>query len=114
MIPLSISLAALAVSIYAWRLAVKQKKKAAETIKTLRQSQDELLKEHSALRLLCNYKTACLYKYSIREDRIGFAVCKERDGRCCVIKYFDDEDMDFNRLEAEDLIEKLNEVMPDI
>ena len=109
MIPFLISLAALALSIYAWRLAVKQKKKAAATITSLRDSVSRLNKELYGYRLLCNGSLSGLFQYTIRKYTASVAVCKERDGDCCIIKYFADDDRDYNIRCAEELLEKLRE-----
>lgn len=99
-----ISLIALALSIAAWALAVRQNRKLFQLIK----AQGEIIDVYRAsatdrkpyyfMRLIDGDKI-CVYRHTIN----GLYAL-----RSCV-KVFTDPDQEFNRREAEELIEKLNE-----
>lgn len=114
MIPFIISLTGLALSIIAYLLASRQNKKLA---KELRKEKDysyalwhdhlEVLKERRELVTLCCFTAKD--SFTIKNTAHGVTVCKRLGNVECVIKEFADPDQDFNRQQAEELIEKLNE-----
>lgn len=124
----TITLIAFALSAFALCLAgfvnrrlVKQNKKLSNQLKAHEQSRHEqqLLAEmtnnlaNSCMRYinLCYNETKDGYVFKIADWKDRCAVIKTTaDGTTsCIIKEFTDPDQDFNRREAEELVEKLNE-----
>lgn len=59
---------------------------------------------------LCNIAPDSFGKnFVIIESEHSVSVCKKHGDKYCIIKEFIDPDQDFNRREAEELVEKLNE-----
>ena len=128
MIPLIINLIAFALSVFALCLAVfvnrklvKQNKKLSKQLKAHEQSRREqqFFAEmtnnlaNSCMRYmdLCYNLTKGGYVFKIVEWKDRCAVIKTTadENTSCIIKEFTDPDQDYNRLCAEELVEKLNE-----
>lgn len=123
MIPLTISLIAFALSAFALILAVvvnrrlvKKNKELTRQLSDCIDGKDSFCREAQAyykqldrLRFMCDTTYGCSYIIKTYEDSETVAVCKVKCGEECIIKLFVDPDQDFNRREAEELVEKLNE-----
>lgn len=85
-----------------------------EELKTVQIAKDRYYKSRDeALRFksLCLDYTTTSYKFYCVNTEEGCMVIKARENEkiFCIIKTFTDPDQDFNRREAEELVEKLNE-----
>ena len=128
MIPLIINLIAFALSAFAFGLAVfvnrrlvKHNKELLEQLKAYEESRHEqqFLAEmtnnlaNSCMRYvdLCYNLTKGGYLFKIvdRKDRCEVIKTTVNENTPCIIKEFTDPDQDYNRLCAEELVEKLNE-----
>lgn len=128
MIPLTINLIAFALSAFALCLAffvnrrlVRENKELLgrlnllqEELKTVQIAKDRYYKSRDeALRFksLCLDFTTTSYKFYCVNTEDGCMVIKARENEkiFCIIKEFTDSDQDYNRLCAEELVEKLNE-----
>ena len=128
MIHLAINLIAFALSAFAFGIAgfvnrrlVKQNKKLLKQLKAHEQSRHEqqFLAEmtnnlaNTCMRYmnLCYNKTKDGYVFKIvdRKDRCEVIKTTADGTTSCIIKEFTDPDQDYNRLCAEELVEKLNE-----
>lgn len=128
MIHLTINLIAFALSAFALWLAVfvnrrlvKQNKKLLKQLKAHEQSRHE---QQFFAEMTNNLANSCMRYvdlcYNLTKDGYVFKIVDRKD-RCevikttvdentpCIIKEFTDPDQDFNRREAEELVEKLNE-----
>lgn len=102
MIPLIISLTAAALSLAAAAVAAVRVRRLAARLKSQKAFAD-------ALNRLCAPSDPIEHRF-ITMDFIGsVVVLKCRDGMVCLVKKFTDPDKNFNRLCAEELVEKLNE-----
>ena len=125
---LIINLIAFALSAFAFVLAVVAKRGLArqnkellgrlnllqEELKTVQIAKDRYYKSRDeALRFksLCLDYTTTSYKFYCVNTEDGCMVIKARENEkiFCIIKEFTDPDQDYNRLCAEELVEKLNE-----
>lgn len=113
MILFIILITGLALSI-AYLLASRREKKLAKELKkekdysnALWRDHLEVLKERRELVTLCCFSAKD--SFIIKSTSHGIAVFKKIADKDCVIKEFTDPDQDFNRRQAEELIEKLNE-----
>ena len=128
MIPLIINLIAFALSAFALWLAVfvnrrlvKENKELLKQLKTHEQSRHE---QQFLAEMTNNLANSCMRYvdlcYNLTKDGYVFKIVDRKD-RCevikttvdentsCIIKEFNDPDQDYNRLCAEELVEKLNE-----
>lgn len=128
MIHLTINLIAFALSAFALWLAVvvnrrliKQNK---ELLKQLKAHEEYLHKQQFFVKMTNNLANSCMsyidlccnetkdgYVFKIADWKDRCAVIKTTvdETASCIIKEFNDPDQDFNRREAEELVEKLNE-----
>ena len=128
MIPLIINLIAFALSAFAMCLAVvakrgfaRQNKRLLKQIKAHEQSRHEqqfLAEMTNNLANTCmRYMNLCynltkggyVFKIVDRKDRCEVIKTTADGTTSCIIKEFNDSDQDYNRLCAEELVEKLNE-----
>ena len=116
MIPLIITLIAFALSAFAMCLAVfvnrklvKQNKELTEQLRIELLDNDVLRDFYNKRNELCTSTDATKCRYETIATQYGFVVCKFIGKEYCIIKTFTDPDQDFNRREAEELVEKLNE-----
>lgn len=116
MIPLTINLIAFALSVFAFGLAVFAKCRLMIENKELAEQLRIALLDNAVLRDLYNKRNelctsidATKCRYETIATQYGFVVCKFIDKEYCIIKTFTDPDQDYNRLCAEELVEKLNE-----
>lgn len=124
MIHLTINLIAFAISAFALcsrRRLIKQNRELLgrlnllqEELKTVQIAKDRYCKDRDeALRfkMLCLDYTTASYKFYCVNTEDGCMVIKARENEkiFCIIKEFNDPDQDYNRLCAEELVEKLNE-----
>lgn len=101
---LTIDLIAFAVSAFALILAVVVNRRHIKQIKVLKEKIDRYIKAD-------NCTTPSYFVNKTTDGRIGVERSCLIDGyiHSTVIKLFTDSDQDFNRREAEELVEKLNE-----
>lgn len=116
MIHLTINLIAFALSAFALWLAVvvnrrliKRNKVLTEQLRITLLDNDALRDSYNKRNELCTSINATKCRFETIATQYGFVVCKFRDKEYCIIKTFTDPDQDFNRREAEELVEKLNE-----
>ena len=116
MIHLIITLIAFALSAFAFGLAVfvnrrlvKQNKELTEQLRIALLDNDVLRDLYNKRNELCTSIDATKCRFETIATQYGFVVCKFIDKEYCIIKEFTDPDQDFNRREAEELVEKLNE-----
>lgn len=116
MINLTINLIAFALSAFALWLAVVAKRGLARENKELTEQLRIALLDNAVLRDLYNKRNelctsidATKCRFETVATQYGFVVCKFIDKEYCIIKTFTDPDQDYNRLCAEELVEKLNE-----
>ena len=116
MINLTINLIVFALSAFALCLAVVAKRGLVKQNKELTEQLRIALLDNAVLRdfynkrnELCTSTDATKCRYETIATQYGFVVCKFMDKECCIIKTFTDPDQDYNRLCAEELVEKLNE-----
>lgn len=113
---LILNLIAFAVSAFALILAVvvnrRLIKRNKELIKQIEHRDSLLASNKRTTQILLNLCTEThpdSIEYTIEESKYGYVnVCKRAGGVSGVIKCFTDSDQDFNRREAEELVEKLN------
>lgn len=104
MIQLTISLAALALSIFAWILARRQNRKLVAKIKEQKKMIDRYVKADNDI-------SPTYFVATTKDEHIGVCRYSTVDGyihKTC-IKLFTDPDQDFNCRQAEELVEKLRE-----
>lgn len=123
MIHLIINLIAFALSAFALWLAVfvnrKLVKQNKELLGTLKESESNFMYARNRImsyQALCNLIPDPDYvrRYGTEYFKIDksdrwVSVVKVYENRRCIVKIFDDPDQDYNRLCAEELVEKLNE-----
>lgn len=116
MIPLIINLIVFALSAFAmWfvffvnRRLVKQNKELTEQLRIALLDNDVLRDFYNKRNELCTSIDATKCRYETIATQYGFVVCKFIDKEYCIIKTFTDPDQNYNRLCAEELVEKLNE-----
>lgn len=116
MIHLTINLIAFVLSAFAFVLAVfvnrrlvKQNKELTEQLRIALLDNDVLRDLYNKRNELCTSIDATKCRFETIATQYGFVVCKFIDEEYCIIKTFTDSDQDFNRREAEELVEKLNE-----
>lgn len=101
MLPLLLSLIALALGVCALILAESQNRKLIRAAKHWRG-------EYDRVKALCDSIRPTHHSFIIVRDSYGScAVCKKKNGLLCVIKAFIDSDTDFNLRQAEELVEKI-------
>ncbi len=107
---------AFALSAFALCLAVVAKRGLARENKELTEQLRIALLDNAVLRdfynkrnELCTSTDATKCRYETIATQYGFVVCKFIDKEYCIIKTFTDPDQNYNRLRAEELVEKLNE-----
>lgn len=107
---------AFALSAFAFGLAVFAKRRLVREDKELTEQLRIALLDNAVLRELYNKRNelctsidATKCRYETIATQYGFVVCKFMDKEYCIIKTFTDSDQDYNRLCAEELVEKLNE-----
>lgn len=116
MISLIINLIAFALSAFVLCLAVCAKRGLVRENKELTEQLRIALLDNAVLRdlynkrnELCTSTDATKCRFETIATQYGFVVCKFIDKEYCIIKEFNDPDQDYNRLCAEELVEKLNE-----
>lgn len=121
LIAFALSAFALCLAVFVNRRLVKQNKELLKQLKAHEQSRhdQQLIAEmtnklaNTCMRYvnLCYNETKDGYVFKIADWKDGCAVIKTTaDGTTsCIIKEFNDSDQDYNRREAEELVEKLNE-----
>lgn len=117
MIHLTISLIALALSIVTWALARRLIRKMADRNKELKEQvkklSEALMLKNEILADVISSATECTPERItyVAKDSFSTAVVvlKKAGGKECVIKLFTDDDYEYNRMCAEELVEKLNE-----
>ena len=102
MIPLIISLTAAALSLAAAAVAAVRVRRLAARLKSQKAFAD-------ALNRLCASSDPTEHRFITMPFRGSILVLKSRGGLLCLVKKFTSPDEDFNRLCAEELVEKLNE-----
>lgn len=88
---------------------VKQNKELTEQLRIALLDNDALRDFYNKRNELCTSTDATKCRYETIATQYGFVVCKFIGKEYCIIKIFTDPDQDFNRREAEELVEKLNE-----
>lgn len=113
---LTINLIAFALSAFALWLAVCAKCRLVRENKELTEQLRIALLDNAVLRdfynkrnELCTSTDATKCRFETIATQYGFVVCKFISKEYCIIKEFTDPDQDYNRLCAEELVEKLNE-----
>lgn len=91
------------------RRLVKENKELTEQLRIALLDNDVLRDFYNKRDELCTSIDATKCRYETIATQYGFVVCKFMDKECCIIKTFTDPDQDYNRLCAEELVEKLNE-----
>lgn len=116
MIHLIINLIAFALSVFAMWFAffvnlrlVKQNKELTEQLRIALLDNDVLRDLYNKRNELCTSIDATKCRFETIATQYGFVVCKFIDKEYCIIKTFTDPDQNYNRLCAEELVEKLNE-----
>lgn len=116
MIPLIINLIAFALSalafviaVFASRSLVRENKELTKQLRIALLDNDVLRDSYNKRNELCTGIDATKCRFETIATQYGFAVCKFIDKEYCIIKTFTDPDQDFNRLCAEELVDKLNE-----
>ena len=116
MILFIINLIAFALSVFAFGLAVfvnrrlvRENKELTEQLRIALLDNDVLRDFYNKRDELCTSIDATKCRYETIATQYGFVVCKFIDKEYCIIKTFTDLDQDYNRLCAEELVEKLNE-----
>lgn len=101
----------------AWVLAFRQNRKLVNSLKNQTAYSDNLFRdlirleeERRKYAELCSIAPDAFGEYfTIEKSDKSVIVCKRFKDKYCTIKEFADPDQDFNRREAEELVEKLNE-----
>ena len=121
LIAFALSAVALWLAVVANRKLVKQNKELLKQLKSHEQSRHEqqffaemannLAKTCMRYLNLCYNETkdGCVFKITDWKDRCAVIKTTVDETTSCIIKEFNDPDQDFNRREAEELVEKLNE-----
>ena len=103
-----LSTIALAIAAYSLWLATTHNRKLRERIEDLQTENEQMFKVYEDLNNLCYTSNPKEFKFEIMSFSGRCAVCKRKNGVVCLIKTFTDEDSDFNKREAEELLEILN------
>ena len=121
LIAFALSAFALCLAVFVNRKLVKQNKKLLKQLKAHEQSRHE---QRSLAEMTNNLANTCMRYvnlcYNETKDGYVFKIVDRKDGcevikttadgtTSCIIKEFTDPDQDYNRLCAEELVEKLNE-----
>lgn len=117
MMELTISLIALALSIVTWALARRLIRKMADRNKELKEQvkklSEALMRKDEILADVISSAAECTPERItyVAKDSFSTAVVvlKKAGGKECVVKLFTDDDYEYNRMCAEELVEKLNE-----
>ena len=114
----ALSAFALCLAVFVNRRLVKQNKELLKQLKAHEQSRQFLAEMTNNLTNTCmRYMNLCynetkdgyVFKISDWKDRCAVIKTTADETTSCIIKEFNDPDQDFNRREAEELVEKLNE-----
>lgn len=96
-------------AVFVNRRLVKRNKEVTEQLRIALLDNDVLRDFYNKRNELCTGTDATKCRYETIATQYGFIVCKFIDKEYCIIKTFTDSDQDYNRLCAEELVEKLNE-----
>lgn len=108
-IAFALSAFALCLAVFVNRGLVKQNKELTEQLRIALLDNDVLRDFYNKRNELCTSIDVTKCRFETIATQYGFVVCKFVDKEYCIIKEFTDPDQDFNRREAEELVEKLNE-----
>ena len=121
LIVFALSAFALWLAVFVNRKLVKQNKKLLKQLKVHEESRHD---QHFFAEMTTNLANTCMrymnlcynetkdgyvFKIVDRKDRCAVIKTNVDENTSCIIKEFNDPDQDFNRLCAEELVEKLNE-----
>ena len=109
LIAFALSAFALCLAVFAKRGLVKQNKELTEQLRIALLDNAVLRDLYNKRNELCTSIDATKCRFETIATQYGFVVCKFMGKEYCIIKTFTDPDQDFNRREAEELVEKLNE-----
>ena len=108
-ISFALSAFALCLAVCAKRGLVRENKELTEQLRITLLDNNVLRDLYNKRNELCTSTDATKCRYETIATQYGFVVCKFIGKECCIIKEFNDSDQDYNRLCAEELVEKLNE-----
>ena len=100
---------ALCLAVFVNRRLVRENKELMEQLRIALLDNDALRDFYNKRNELCTSIDATKCRFETIATQYGFVVCKFIDKEYCIIKTFTDPDQDYNRLCAEELVEKLNE-----
>lgn len=108
-IAFALSAFAFGLAVCAKRGLVRENKELTEQLRIALLDNDVLRDLYNKRNELCTSIDATKCRFETIATQYGFVVCKFIGKEYCIIKIFTDPDQDFNRREAEELVEKLNE-----
>lgn len=109
LIAFALSAFAMCLAVFVNRRLVKQNKELTEQLRIALLDNAVLRDFYNKRNELCTSIDATKCRFETISTQYGFVVCKFIDKEYCIIKTFTDPDQNYNRLCAEELVEKLNE-----
>lgn len=109
LIAFALSVFAFGIAVFAKRGLVRENKELMEQLRIALLDNDALRDFYNKRNELCTSTDATKCRFETIATQYGFVVCKFIGKEYCIIKMFNDPDQNYNRLCAEELVEKLNE-----